>query len=60
MFILQFLFHFQPQEEQLQHLVQTPGVATLQAETSPSAPQMTLAQVTLLILQLHPPEHEQN
>lgn len=62
MFIQQFLFHFQPRahEEQPQRLFQAPGVAMLQAETSPSAPQVTPAQVTLLILQLHPPKHKQH
>lgn len=60
--IQQFLFHFQPQahEKHPQHLFQAPGVAMLQAETSPSAPQVTPAQVTPLIPQLHPPEHKQH
>lgn len=62
MIILQFPFRFQPQAwgEQLQHLFQAPGAATFQAETSPSAPPVTPAEVTLLILQPNPPEHKQN
>lgn len=62
LFILHFLFHFQPpvRGEQFEHLFRAPGAEMLQAEMSPSAPQVTPAEVTLSILQLNPPENRQN